>query len=138
MSNELIIKEHHVAFQLSRTEIYEVNIEPNIVLRDKQTFHDGTFHFSTTAEIFNRPKTDFNQCGQCQEGVTKNHPAANAHWKKWDRHHLEQVTPELYEEWLQDLWELKAFYNYIERDRDTTFNELRALSMEEVKKQPKK
>ena len=132
--------ETHYAFQLSRTEIYEVHIRPNMASNNGPAglyIQDG-FDFSTMAEAFNRPKTDFNTCGQCQEMVTVNHPTANAHWKKWDQYHLKRVTPELFDEWLKDIEVLKTAYNYIEQDRDISFGQIRALSMEKVKKQPKK
>jgi len=129
-------KEKHLAFQLSRTEVYEVHVEPNIV--SGQYKQDG-FRFSSEAEVFNRSKTDFDRCGQCQEEVTKNHLLANSHWKKWDKYHLGKVTPELYDEWLEDLKALKEAYNYIEKEHMAiTFNEVRDLSMEKVKKPAKK
>jgi hypothetical protein len=140
MSKRQPVKEMHYAFQLSRTEIYEVHIRPNMVSNNGPAgpyIQDG-FDFSTMAEVFNRPKTDFNTCGQCQERVTANYPAANAHWKKWDQYHLKRVTPELFDEWLKDIEELKAAYDYIEQDREISFSQLRELSMEKVKKQPKK
>ena len=128
--------ETHYAFQLSRTEIYEVHIRPNMVSNDGPAgpYIQEGFDFSTTAEVFNRPKTDFNTCGQCQERVTANHPTANDHWKKWDQYHLKRVTPELFDEWLKDIETLKAAYNYFVKNRDITFYDVRQLSMMKPKK----
>lgn len=133
-------KEKHLAFQLSRTEVYEVHVEPNVVSYGiGGPYRQNGFRFSSEAEVFNRPKTDFNRCGQCQEEVTKNYLLANSHWKKWDKYHLGKVTPELYDEWLEDLKALKEAYNYVEKEHGaTTFNEVRDLSMEKVKKPAKK
>lgn len=139
MSKRQPVREMHYAFQLSRTEIYEVHVRPSIISRGiaGPPVQNG-YYFSTEAEVFNRPKTYWNRCGQCQYSVTANYPQANAHWKKWDPFHLKQVGSEQYNEWLKDIEELKAAYNYIEQGRDISFNQLRELSMEKVKKQPKK
>lgn len=129
----------HYAFQLSRTEIYEVHVNPSMFSRGiAGPVEQRGYHFSTEAEVFNRPKTDWNRCGQCQANVTQNYSAANAHWKKWDQFHLKQVYPDQYKEWLEDIEELKAAYNYIEQGREISFGQLRELSMKKVKKQPKK
>ena len=129
------IREHHLAFQLSRTIVYEVEVSPSMFWSpsEQKSYRNG-FHFSTAAEFFNRPKTDYNRCGQCQDDATKDFPVARRHFKKWDKHHLKRVTPELYEEWLNDLEELKATYNYIETKSDPRFWQVRELSMQKVKK----
>ena len=130
------IKEKHFQFQLSKTEIYNVSVCPSMFwdCREQKTYQKG-FNFSFSADVFNRPKTDFNCWGQCQDEVTKGHLHARRFFKKWDCRHLQEVTPELYEEFLKDVEGLKKAYNYIEQDNEITFSQERELSMKKVKKQ---
>ena len=97
-------------------------------------------YFSTSAWVFNRPKTDFKRGGQCQKEVLKGY--AYQFWVKWDKHHLKDLNDNDYKELLQDIEELKARYNYIDTIRDTfagthyyhSFYSEKNLSMQPLKK----
>lgn len=73
----------HFAFQISRTVVFEVNyyrLGNNI---DK--------YFTTSAAEFNRPKTDFNQCGQAQESLLPNGSIARRFYNAVDKHHIKDI-----------------------------------------------
>lgn len=124
------MKEFHMAFEISRTKVFEVSY---YTLGSNQ--HP---YFSTSASIFNRPKTDYNRCGQCQKEVLTG--KAYKFWHKWDNKHLKDLTEEEYKTMLQDLEELKNVYNYIEKfgekgfSKGFTFLDLKELSMQKIKK----
>lgn len=123
-------KEFLASFQLSKTELFHVHY---------YTLSTNSIpHFSTSADVFNRPKTDYNMCGQCQEEVTKNHMTARRFYKKWDVKHLHDLTQEEYNDMVTDLEKLKSTYNYILKELDRTkrpyhpiisFGDEKALSM---------
>jgi len=117
------MNELNLTFQLSRTEIFEVSY--------KTIGSNASPYFSTSAAVFNRPKTDFNRCGQCQDDVLKTHRAAMRFYKKWDPFHLHDLTPKQYKELVDDIETLKDRYNWCS---GTSFCEQRALSMQNPKK----
>lgn len=76
-------------------------------------------YFTTRAAEFNRPKTNYNHCGQCQEYITTG--AAKKFWRKWDALHCQDLTDDQYAELLQDIEALKKAYpHYIEKQLDTS------------------
>lgn len=84
-------------------------------------------NFTSSAQEFNQPKTDYSRCGQCQDDILKG--LALQFYKKWDILHLSPVTPEIYNELLADLEELKLKYNFIHSDTDNLgFSKDKALS----------
>ncbi len=129
------IKEVYYAFQLDKTRIYEVQIHPCIVYKapDFSTPMQEGYDFLFSADVFNRPKTDFNRCGQCQDDITKDFPIARDFFNKWDKHHLHKVTDDLYVEFKRDIQNLCETYNYIESEDLITFSELKELSMRKLK-----
>ena len=101
-------KEFLTVFQLSKTKVLFVeyytlstNSRPD---------------FTMSAAEFCRNKLDYTRCGQCQEEITKGFITAHAFVKKWNPHHLHDLTPTEYSEMLSDLEKLKARYNYIEKE----------------------
>ena len=126
-------KEFLSAFQITRTIIFEVeyytlggNSRPD---------------FTTSAEVFNRPKTDYNRCGQCQKDVLSG--VALEFYKKWDAHHLKDLTESEYEEMMKDMQILFDTYNYIFYDKTKdenkdkqfiSFYSIKNLSMLKLKK----
>lgn len=119
------------AFQVTRTIVFEV--EYGAITSNKE------WHFSTGAAQFNRPKTDFNHCGQAQNDLLPHGSAARRFWKKWNEHHIKNLTAEEYAEMRADMEALKVAYNYIEKCADhpshyISFHELKTLSMLPVKK----
>lgn len=120
------------AFQISRTIIFEVEY---IQLRGNKNPD-----FSTYANEFNQPKTDWKQCGQAQEALLPKSSEAYKFWKKWDKKHFEDLTDEEYNDLLKDIDILKQTYNFIEQEQDEslnkeflTFYELKELSMQNPK-----
>jgi hypothetical protein len=97
------------------------------------------FSFSTSASEFNRPKTDYNRCGQAQEDLLHIGSKARRFYKKWDEFHLKNLTETQYAEMKQDLEVLKNQYNYIEKSADygnyyIPFSAIKELSMKSLKK----
>lgn len=115
-------------FQLSRTIIFEVNYY--------RLGDNGDKYFSTSAAAFNRPKTDFNQCGQAQDTLLKGFTAAMAFYKKFDPLHIKDLTAAQHAEVLAGIEALKAKYNFIQRDGDygINFSDSRALSIQTPKR----
>lgn len=115
--------ELHYVFQLTKKITFDVNFY--------RLDNNTNQYFTTSANVFNQPKTDYSQCGQCQESVLFGE--AKKFYKKWDIHHCKALTDNLYNELLQDIEVLKAKYNYIFSDRDISFDADRALSKLPVK-----
>jgi hypothetical protein len=95
--------------------------------------------FSTSAEKFNRTKTDFARCGQAQKDLLPIGSKARFFWKKWDGFHLKNMTSLEYVDMLNDLEVLKKHYNHIIKDKNhpmhyINFSQLKDLSMQPVKK----
>lgn len=118
------------AFQISKTIIFEV--EYYILGNNK------TPHFSTSANKFNRPKTDWNEGGQAQNDLLPHGSMARKFWGKWDKKHLQDLTDNEYAELLQDIQALKNTYNYVEGEQGVkyyshiSFWELKKLSMQKL------
>ena len=70
--------EFHAAFQLTRKIIFEVSYYT--------LGSNDSPYFTTSAEEFNQPKTDYNRAGQAQDDLCTG--AARAFYKKWDLFHL--------------------------------------------------
>lgn len=99
-------------FQLSKKAVFEVNY---------YTLSTNSHpNFTMSATVFNQPKSDYKQCGQCQEEVTKHFLTARRFCEKWNPRHLTDLTEEEYAEMVTDLEALKARYNYIVKDLDET------------------
>ena len=121
--------EFSYAFQLTRKIIFNV------------TYHtlgnNEHPYFSTSANEFNQPKTDYSRGGQAQAELCTG--LARQFWEKWDHLHLKDLTDEEYRLICEDIEDLKNRYNYVEHlaedhVHDISFNEERELSMQEVKK----
>ena len=113
-------------FQITRTSVFEVRY--NKVGSNKNAY------FATSAGIFNRPKTDFKNCGQCQKEVLKGHQA-NFFFMKWDKLHLQDLTDAQYQELLVDLESLKKIYNWLDNTRfynQVTFSKLKLKNIKKV------
>ena len=120
--------EFHAAFQLTRKIIFEVSYYT--------LGSNDSAYFTTSAEEFNQPKTDYNRAGQAQDDLCTG--AARDFYKKWDHLHLHELKDEEFEEMVKDLEVLKQHYNYIEnkaviRPVDLSFYEIKKLSMQKVK-----
>ena len=117
----------HYVFQLSKMVVFEVSYY--------RLGRNTNKYFTTRAAQFNRPKTDFNHCGQAQKELLNGYPIAYNFFKKWDAFHLLDLTEEQYNELWSDLNRLADKYNSILRLNDTSFNfsDIKALSKEKIK-----
>ncbi len=93
------------AFQLDKKRIFEVEYYT--------LGSNPTPHFSTKAEQFNQPKTDYNLCGQCQDDICTG--LAKDFFDKWDKLHLHDIPDQqTFDELISDIEKLKAVYNHLE------------------------
>ena len=67
-------KEFIASFQLSKKIVFNVNYYT--------LGNNSSPYFSTSADEFNQPKTDYCRGGQAQEDLTKNFLTARRFWKK--------------------------------------------------------
>jgi len=127
----------HVVFQVTKSIVFEVSYY--------RLGRNERADFTTEAMEFNKPKTDYCCCGQCQDHLLPKQSAAMWFYKKWDRLHLHDLSDEEYEAIKIDLLRLEAIYNSIRKSCDSTekeelrdfrFREIKELSKLPVKKPP--
>lgn len=128
-------KEFIAVFQISKKIIFEVNY---YTLMDNENAH-----FTTSANEFNQPKTDYKICGQAQEKLLSANSTAGLFFKKWDSKHLSDLTEDEYVEMVADLEKLKEKYNFLYKELDESekpynpyfyFSDLREFSKQTPKK----
>lgn len=90
-------------------------------------------YFSTSANVFNQPKSDYSQCGQCQDEVLTG--KALKFYIQVDKFHLKDLTNEEYNHILILLEELKQTYNFIVNNIDSGFG---FIARKELSKLPLK
>ena len=120
--------EFHAVFALSKTKMFDV---------DYYTLGSNDApYFATSADEFNRPKSDYRQCGQAQHDICKNFPTAMRFFKKWDSEHLHKLTDEKYHEMVSDLETLFNKYPHIVEQKkgncplyDFSFSDVKDFSM---------
>ena len=124
------LKSFHFVFQITRTITFEVQYY--------RCGNNKRKYYSSSANVFNRSKTDYNQCGQCQDSVLFGQ--AKKFYLKWDGLHTQDLTNDQYFEMLQDIELLKERYNYCVQysDRHVNFSDCRSLSKLPIKKQSTK
>jgi len=111
--------ELHYVFQITKKITFDVNYY--------RLGNNDSQHLSTSANVFNQPKTDYNLCGQCQDIVLFGE--AKRFYKKWDIYHLKPLTAELYNDFLADIEVLKSKYNFdFDANRDISFERDKQLS----------
>lgn len=102
---------------------------------DRMTVFEVAYHtignnkhpyFSTSANKFNRPKTDYSECGQCQDRLLPYHSMARDFWRKWNGKHLMELTDDELRRVENDVELLKQNYPYIEGN---SFYKIKQLSM---------
>ena len=120
-------QEFHAVFEITRSIIFEVNYYTLGSNRSP--------YFTTSANQFNRPKTNYNCCGQAQNELLHGHALAHLFYRKWDKLHLKDLTDVQYSEMRYDLTLLEKYYNmeYTERNRGFNLSELRELSKRPLK-----
>ena len=128
------MKEFISAFQLSRLIIFEVDYYT--------LYENGHARFSTSAAELLKNKLDYKRAGQCQNDLLKDFPVAMSFFKKWDVHHLHDLTEEQYADLRKDMEVLKEEYNYMEIGLDEnakpynpyiSFSEIREFSKQKPK-----
>ena len=119
--------EFHVKFAMSKTIVF--NVDYYTLGGNKNPY------FATSADQFNRPKTDWNICGQAQNELLKGHMMAQRFFKKWNVMHLKKMNDVQYNELLSDLDKLFEYYPYILSQnnepsfRDFGFHTVQSFSM---------
>ena len=125
--------EFKAAFQINKQVVFEVCY--------RTLGRNSHPYFATQAERLNRRKTDYSECGQCQERLPEG--AAKRFWRKWDEKHLEQLSDEERVELWWDVEDLCEKYNHVvltsdrfgtDDPRDIRFSDVVALSKQETKK----
>lgn len=113
------LPELHCVFQLTKKITFDVDYY--------RLSSNKNQHFSTSANEFNQPKTDYNRCGQCQNDILFGY--AKKFYKKWDVWHCKPIPSELYSNLLVDIEVLKGKYNFVfNNERDIRFQEDKELS----------
>jgi len=96
-------QEFHSMYQLTKNIIFEVNYYT--LGSNKHA------NFTTNAGLLNRPKSDYNQCGQAQESLLPEGSEARAFYDKWDKLHLSDLDEKQYNAMIEDLNVLMEKYN---------------------------
>lgn len=120
-------EEFHIVFQQSRMVLFDVSYYT--------LGSNRAPYFATQARKYNQNKSDIVEGGQAQDRLTTG--KIRAFWKKWDPHHLQQLTDEERRELARDLESLKQVYNHIQFTADKsphcpTPSERKALSMQKI------
>lgn len=120
-------EEFHIVFQQSRMVLFSVSYYT--------LGNNRAPYFATQACKYNQNKSDIVEGGQAQDRLTTG--KIRAFWKKWDSHHLQQLTDEERRELARDLESLKQVYNHIQftadkAPHDPTISERRTLSMQKI------
>lgn len=98
-------REFLMAFEVTRSVIFEVKFYT--------LSSNSSPYFVTSANVLNRPKTDYNSCGQGQEDALMVNTKAHNFYKKWNKLHLKNLSQIEYDEIINDIDLLKEEYNYI-------------------------
>jgi len=125
-------KEFHCMFEITRNIIFEVGYYT--------LGSNKSAHFGTSANLLNRPKSDYKQCGQCQPDLLPKGGVAMRFYEKWDKKHLGDLTEDDYNDLVIDLSELEVRYNarFYDNDRDNIpFYEVVEFSKMPLKPKPK-
>lgn len=120
------LESFHIVFQISKKIVFEVSY-----YRLGSNKHK---HFSTSVSVFNRPKTDYTCCGQCQPDFLTG--LALDFYNNWDHLHCEDLSREEYYSIILELESLQNKYNYICTYSDISFGfeKIRELSLLPLKK----
>lgn len=111
-------------FRIANRIFFTVNVGG----QQHRTSEDG--YFSTEIGVLNRPRNDYDQCGQGQETVLSKGTPACQFFDKWDHIHLKTVrlfSDEQISELLNDIEVLKNEYPHID---SSNFNRIVAFDRE--------
>lgn len=126
--------EFRCAFQITRYLVFEVRY--HTLGRNPEPY------FATETARLNARKSDYMECGQCQERILPAGPARDF-WEKWDGKHLCLLTNGEREAVWADIEALKGHYSHIaiasdkfgtEDRRDIRFEDIVRLSKEPMRK----
>lgn len=98
-------------FQITKKITFEVTYH--------RVGNNSNKYFSTSANVFNKPKSDYSQCGQCQYEVLTG--KALKFYIQVEKFHLKDLSNEEYNHILILLEELKQTYNFIVNNNDSHF-----------------
>jgi hypothetical protein len=118
-------QEFFFTLQLSKTIIF--NIEYSTLGNNNKP------RFVTSADEFNKSKSDYNRCGQCQDYLLPDFKLAFDFYQKWNFKHLDDLNSFEYDKMILDIKLLSEKYNYILESKDINFFTLQEFSKQEVK-----
>ena len=124
--------EFHAMFEITRNIIFEVAYYT--------LGSNSNAHFTTSANLLNRPKSDYKQCGQAQESLLPQGSPARLFYEKWDKLHLSDLTEAEHEDLAFDLEVLALRYNseiFSNRLDHIPFYKVVELSKQILKPKPK-
>lgn len=130
---DLVPNEFRAAFQVTKTIMFEV--------RYNTLGGNAAPYFSTEAARLNTRRTDYSECGQCQERLLPKGSVARKFWEKWDAKHLDRLSDDERKQMWDDLGELRCAYNHLllasdkfgtEDRRDIRFDDVVALSKKKL------
>jgi len=85
-------------------------------------------YFATEACLFNNDKTDYNECGQCQERLLPKDSLAYKFYKKWDYKQTLHLSDTELQNVKEDVEKLKQAYPYVESmTTDLSFGKVKQL-----------
>lgn len=120
------MKKFFYVFQISRTVIFEVSYY--LLGRNKAPY------YATSASQFNKPKTDYNLCGQTQDELLKGFPLAHNFYKKYDHLHALDLSDEQHAKILIDIEKLKERYNFLYKEQTRDENNFSFDACKELSK----
>lgn len=114
-------KYFEIHFKVGKDEVFTVCYSKSKIYRvENQRFVLDRYvdQFTTSAEKWNKRRTDIDRGGQCQEDVLPQDSVAMEFYKKWDPMHLQVLTDDQYNEMIKDLEKLKEKYIFGEFPED--------------------
>lgn len=98
-------KEFQFVFVVAKGKLFEINY--------RTLATNAEPYFATSAAQFNKPRTDFNRCGQCQYDILWGEATkAYDFYKKWNKLHLKDLNDEQYTQIVNDIEKLKSTYPF--------------------------
>ena len=116
-------KEFKYTFQITKQIVFQISYYT--LGKNKSPY------FSTSACVFNRPKSDYTQGGQCQEDVLTG--VSLEFFNKYDCLHSLDLTFEQYNSIVNDIEELKEKYNWIDNQNFYGIRDLSKMNLKKAK-----
>jgi len=115
----------HYTFQITKSIMFNVSYY--------RLGNNKNKYFATSADLFNKPKSDWSECGQAQSNLLSG--LSMKFYKKWDNYHTLDLSKIEYDALLIDIEALKNAYNFLHTDTDNDFNfsDIRTFSKQKTK-----